>query len=118
MKRQHMDTSQKRICGKFFSPWPGAQSQFLIKKLWRYRWINEWNQFKTIPDWDVKKGRPKYEVICQAKKDGKTVHFANLIDLCHLKNAELATHFQKYKGRVVLRGRMMSKTKKDTEQFS
>ena len=26
------------------------------------------------------------------------------MDLCHLKNPELATHLQKYKGRVVLRG--------------
>ena len=26
------------------------------------------------------------------------------MDLCHLKNAELAKHLQKYKGRVVLRG--------------
>ena len=26
------------------------------------------------------------------------------MDLCHLKNSELEPHFQKYKGRVVLRG--------------
>ena len=32
------------------------------------------------------------------------VHFATLIDICHLKNAELEPNFQKYKGRVVLRG--------------
>ena len=31
-------------------------------------------------------------------------HFANLMDLCHLKNAELAKHFQKPKERVVLGG--------------
>ena len=43
------------------------------------------------------------EVTSQAKKDGKTVHISNLKDLCHLKNAELAKHLQKYKGRVVLR---------------
>ena len=29
---------------------------------------------------------------------------ANLMDLCHLKNAELAKHLQKYKGRAVLCG--------------
>ena len=26
------------------------------------------------------------------------------MDICHLKNAELEPEFQKYKGRVVLRG--------------
>ena len=31
-------------------------------------------------------------------------HFASLMDLCHLKNSELEPQFQKYKGRVVLRG--------------
>ena len=45
---------------------------------------------KTIPAWDVKKVTQKSEVIRPAKKDGKTVHFANLMDFCHLKNAELA----------------------------
>ena len=33
-----------------------------------------------------------------------TVHFATLMDICHLKNAELEAKHQKYKGRVVLRG--------------
>ena len=32
------------------------------------------------------------------------VHFASLMDLFHLKNSELEPQFQKYKGRVVLRG--------------
>ena len=32
------------------------------------------------------------------------VHFASLMDRCHLKNAELEAKHQKYKGRVVLRG--------------
>ena len=32
------------------------------------------------------------------------VHFASLMDLCHLKNPELEPQFEKYKGRVVLRG--------------
>ena len=35
---------------------------------------------------------------------GATVHFASLMDICHLKNAELEAKHQKYKGRVVLRG--------------
>ena len=32
------------------------------------------------------------------------MHFASLMDICHLKNAELETKHQKYKGRIVLRG--------------
>ena len=35
---------------------------------------------------------------------GAKVHFASLMDICHIKNAELETKHQKYKGRVVLRG--------------
>ena len=35
---------------------------------------------------------------------GRKVHFASLMDLCHLKNLELEPQYQKYKGRVVLRG--------------
>ena len=35
---------------------------------------------------------------------GATVHSASLMDICHLKNAELEAKHQKYKGRVVLRG--------------
>ena len=31
------------------------------------------------------------------------VHFSNMVDLCHLKNAELGKHLQKNEGRVVLR---------------
>ena len=35
---------------------------------------------------------------------GATVHFASLMDICHLKNAELEAKHLKYKGRVVVRG--------------
>ena len=44
------------------------------------------------------------EVIAEARNKGKTVHLASLTDLCHLKNSELEPQFEKYKGRVVLRG--------------
>ena len=43
-------------------------------------------------------------MIAEARNEGRTVHFASLMDLCHLKNSELEPQFQKYKGRVVLRG--------------
>ena len=44
------------------------------------------------------------EVIAEARNNGITVHFASLMDLCHLKTSELEPPFQKYKGRIVLRG--------------
>ena len=39
-----------------------------------------------------------------AQKEGRTVHFATLLDLCHLKHSDLEQKIQKYKRRVVLRG--------------
>ena len=41
-------------------------------------------------------------VIDEARTSRATVHFASLMDICHLKNAELEEKHQKYKGRVVL----------------
>ena len=46
----------------------------------------------------------KKQVIDEARTVGAQVHFASLMDICHLKNAELEAKHQKYKGRVVLRG--------------
>ena len=43
-------------------------------------------------------------MIDEARMSGATVHFASLMDICHLKNAELEAKHQKYKCRVVLRG--------------
>ena len=43
-------------------------------------------------------------MIDEARTKGEKVHFASLMDICHLKNAELEAKHQKYKGRVVLRG--------------
>ena len=47
---------------------------------------------------------PESEVIDEARMKGAKVHFSSLMDICHLKNAELETKHQTYKGRVVLRG--------------
>ena len=59
---------------------------------------------ETIPAWKLDKVRSKKEVILEAQKDKKKVHFVSLMDTCHLKIAELEPQFQKYNGRVVLRG--------------
>ena len=64
----------------------------------------EWEKLEKIFAWNLTKVRSKKEVIDEAKTSGATVHFASLMDICHLKNAELEAKHQKYKGRVVLRG--------------
>ena len=53
----------------------------------------EWEKLEKIPAW-----------VDEARTKGAKVHFASLMYICHLKNAELETKYQKYKGRVVLRG--------------
>ena len=40
----------------------------------------------------------KKHVIDEARTSGATVHFASLMDMCHLKNAEMEAKHQKYKG--------------------
>ena len=46
----------------------------------------EWTRLHKLPAWDESK----------AKLKGKTVHFATLMDLCHLKNSELEDKVQKW----------------------
>ena len=64
----------------------------------------EWEKLEKIPAWVITKVRNKSEVIDEARTKGIKVHFASLMDICHLKNAELEVKHQKYKGRVVIRG--------------
>ena len=61
-------------------------------------------KLEKISAWHLTKVRSKKEVIAEARTKGAKVHFASLMDICHLKNAELEAKHQKYKGRVVLRG--------------
>ena len=65
---------------------------------------NERNKLETIPAWQLDKEESKKEVCLEAQRDKRKVHFAMLMDICHLKNAELEPTIQKCKGRVVLRG--------------
>ena len=63
----------------------------------------EWEKLEKLSAWNLTKVRSKKEVIEEARTSGAKVHFASLMDICHLKNVELETKHQKYKGRVVLR---------------
>ena len=64
----------------------------------------EWEKLEKISAWNLTKVRSKKDVIAEARTSGAKVNFASLMDVCHLKNAELETKHQKYKGRFVLRG--------------
>ena len=64
----------------------------------------ELEKLEKFSAWNLTKVRSKEEVIDDARKKGVKVHFASLMDKCHLKNAELEAKHQKYKGRIVLRG--------------
>ena len=60
----------------------------------------EMGKLEKISAWNLTKVRNKNEVIAEARNEGRKVHFASLMDLCHLKNSELGPRYQKYKGRV------------------
>ena len=64
----------------------------------------EWEKLEKIPAWQLTKVVNQKEVIDEARNKGRIVHFASLMDLCHLRTSELDLQYQKYKGRIVLRG--------------
>ena len=59
-------------------------------------------KMEKISAWNLTKVRSKKEVIDEARTKGAKVHFASLMDICHLKNAELEAKHQKYKKKVEL----------------
>ena len=67
---------------------------FLCLKPLRYpqqkqQWTKEWEKLEKFSAWNLTKVRSKKEVIDEARTKGLKVHFAFLMDICHLKNAEL-----------------------------
>ena len=63
-----------------------------------------WKKVETILAWQLGKVKSKKDDFQEAQRDEKKVHFATLMNICHLKNAALQLQFQKCQGRVVLRG--------------
>ena len=45
----------------------------------------EWKKFETIPAWQLENVKSKEDVILEAQRNKKKVHFATLMDKCHLK---------------------------------
>ena len=60
---------------------------------------------------------PSAVVVHRAKKEEKTIHFANLMDLSHLKNAERANNSKTLRGVWCSRA-TTSRTKVDTGRGS
>ena len=59
----------------------------------------EWEKLEKISAWNLTKVKSKKQVIDEARTSGSplhSVHFASLMDICHLKNAELEAKHQKY----------------------
>ena len=64
----------------------------------------EWSKLEKIKAWDLSSVQPKEKVRQRAIKEGKTVHFGSLMELCHVKHSELDRKYWIYKGRLVFRG--------------
>ena len=45
----------------------------------------EWEKLEKFSAWNLTKVRSKSKVIDEARMSGATVHFASLMDTCHLK---------------------------------
>ena len=63
----------------------------------KQQWTRNGEKLEKISAWNLTKVRSKKEVIDEARTSGAKVHFASLMDICHLKNAELEAKQQKYK---------------------
>ena len=69
------------------------------------RMEREWENLEKLPAWQLTKVKNKKEVILEAQKGKTKVHFATVMDICHLKNLEFKKRSVKStKGWVVLRG--------------
>ena len=68
------------------------------------QWTNIERSSKRFQCGNLDEVKSKKEVIPEAQREKKKVHFATLMDICHLKSAELEPKHQKYKGRAVFRG--------------
>ena len=83
-------------------------SVFRCQKRWKFRmqklpWTRNGRSSRQPQHGIWKKSRARRRSFWKHKETKREVHFATLMDMCHLKNAELEPTLQKYKGRVVLR---------------
>ena len=81
----------------------------------KQQWTKNGKNSRKYRAWQLTKVGNKNEVTAEARNKGRKVHFASLMDLCHLKNSELELQYQKYKDRVVLRGDVV---KDDSDSYA
>ena len=78
----------------------------------------ECDELKSLPASGQSDVKLKSAVAQWATREGKTIHFANRMDLFHLKNAERARHLQTYKGCAMPWEGTLSRTNADAEPYS
>ena len=84
----------------------------------RQRWTRNGRISKQFQPGTWEKSGAKRRLSWRHREKNKKVHFARLMDTCHLKNAKLEPKLQKYKGRVVLSGDIVKDDSGATEQGS
>ena len=62
---------------------------------------DNWEEYPSLNQ-TMKNSSSQRKPLGESWNKSRKVHFASLMDLCHLKNSELDPQFQKYKGRGVL----------------
>ena len=97
-------------------------SLFLCLKLWKFRqrkqrWTRNEKNWRKFRHGTWRKSEVKKRWSMKHGPRAQKVHFASLMDICHLKTDELEAKHQKYKGRVVLRGDIV-KTIQGLMQYS
>ena len=101
------ESTRKRMEGSLHKNHEGHIAGKGMNSLSRYNLVHKFvpmPQALRIPDTKAAAEKEwEKEVIAEARNDGRTVHFASIMNLCRLKNSELEPQFQKYKGRIVLR---------------
>ena len=64
----------------------------------------EWEKLEKLPAWQMTQAKSKKRRSSwKSEKEQRAVHFATLMDICHLKKAELEPKYQMYKSPVVFR---------------
>ena len=81
---------------------------------------DEWRKLRDVPCWDEKGVREANDVVREAKRDGKTVHFGRIFDMCVQKGSELPDGHKgkKYKGRSVYQGNQVKDQNQDYAIFN
>ena len=64
----------------------------------------DWRKVEKNLAWQLTKVINKKRSDRRTKEKDRIVHFASLMNLCHLKHSELELQYQKYKGSAVLGG--------------